>query len=418
MGRLTPWVLVFFGLPFIAAGAGVLAYALRCWSTYAAARDWPEVPAVIEAVELKEHEGEETLTYSVAATYRYEFNGKRHTGHRVDIARGSSGNYVRHSKRYDELEAHRAQGLAFRAFVNPDDPSEAVLYRDADAWMYAFVPFGIVFVGAGACVMTIGVVALARRRRLAQIAREPEGRLWHMRGDWCQGQVKASERTDLLLVWLLGVGASVFVSIFVILVVGEGAPGWVWAVLGLFVLFALFVLLWAVLLTVHVLARGSPVLHFLELPIVPGRQVPALVHIAGPLKADRWRIRLQCLVPSTNVSSKRHNERMHALLEQLKGLPGVAPTSMRVSVHGYRAYYRDVRLTREPEVSRTGRPLLPIALEVPAGAPETSLDPGFAITWVLNVKAGRRPWSFSANFMLPVFSAPEDEIRTMPTSSV
>ncbi len=159
---LRPGFFFLFGLPF--AAVGVLA---AWWSWHAAAeadamRSWVEVPAIIKHAELKmnfpqhhggRHEGNRGPTFQAIAVYEYDFGGRHFTGDRVSVGGGSdnAGSFQRTA--YRELQQHFLQKKVFRCFVNPERPSEAVLYRQLRWEMAAFYTlfatvFGVVGFGA------------------------------------------------------------------------------------------------------------------------------------------------------------------------------------------------------------------------------------------------------------------------------
>ena len=73
--------------------------------------------------------------------------------------------------------------------------------------------------------------------------------------------------------------------------------------------------------------------------------------------------------------------------------------------------YYNADLFREAGLDPAGCAVLPLTLEVPADAPESSLDPAFSITWVLRVEAWSFPWHLKAAFPLPVFDASPAQIE-------
>ncbi|MFW6189759.1 MAG: DUF3592 domain-containing protein [Planctomycetota bacterium] len=416
-GKL-PWLFVLLGVPFLAGGVGVLMLAVHKWRLYGEVRSWAEVPATVRSVEFRtDRDSDGEKVYRVEATYGYEFEGGRYTADRVDIMGGSSSNRSLHRRRYERLKKHRESGKPVTALIDPNDPSRAVLYGEADAWMYALIPFGLVFAGAGVGVTALAVTALRRNTALRQSTAQDARRYWNIREDWRRGLVEASNLKQLLYAWGLGIGLAVFMSIFVVLMAMEGGPWFAWAAVGLFLLIAAVSLLRALVLTGRYLVHSSPVLHLGEVPIVPGRTVAAVIRSARPLEADRWTAELQCFIPSTSSDGhhSEHNERCRELLEEFEGLQEEQETRTGIKFHttsmrGTRAFERELDPAGETRTDRTGNTLIPFNLRVPADAHATSLEPEFAVTWVLSVKARSFPFSFSADFELPVFYADESEI--------
>ncbi|RLB99863.1 MAG: hypothetical protein DRI57_33015 [Deltaproteobacteria bacterium] len=93
---------------------------------------WPEVSAEILEVGLYHtpHDKDSSLAYSVRVRYAYSYGGRRYSGTQVSFDVGSDNVGTYHHRIYNELRHFRDSGLPFRCYVNPSDPSEAVLYRD------------------------------------------------------------------------------------------------------------------------------------------------------------------------------------------------------------------------------------------------------------------------------------------------
>ena len=302
--QMGPGCMMLFALPFLLTGLGVAAWGVHSWMLYARSGSWQKVPATVQSVEFVEHtDSDGDTTYSVKATYQYTVNGEAYTGHRVGVMGGSSSSYGMHHRRYAELKAAHDSGKPVTALVDPKDPAEALLYREKETWLLVMIPFGLVFAGAGVLMMGLGISALRRGRKLADIAATDANRLWDARSDWAAGRVRASTVKDMAVYWGFGIGISVFMSVFVIAMAKEDAPLFAKIIIGLFCLVAAFLVLKAVTLTVRVLAQGTPELFLSEVPIVPGRTVLAAVRTHRPLEADRWQVRLRCFVPAISSNS-------------------------------------------------------------------------------------------------------------------
>jgi Protein of unknown function (DUF3592) len=118
------------------------------------AKSWPAVPCTILSSELGSHPGEDSTTYSVDVSYTYTFQGQEHKSDRYQFLGGSTSS----GREVKERAVRRLPPLTRTVcYVNPDDPSEAVLNRDfsTDYFLAALVP--LIFVGAslGAIVLTL-----------------------------------------------------------------------------------------------------------------------------------------------------------------------------------------------------------------------------------------------------------------------
>jgi len=413
VGLIVPCVVLLFGLCFLCVGVGTVAYACLRWHTFLRALSWQPVAATIQQADLQEHQGAEETAYTLEAWYAYEFKGRRYTSNSIDIMGGRSGDQPFLWRRCQDLKRHRDTGQPFTAYVNRQNPSESLLYREAhEPWLYALVPFGFFLTGCGACVMCLGGWVIRKRSQITTLNERDGGRLWHIRPDWQEGRIKASTARHLLLSWIMAIGVSMFASGAVIVMAAQGPRVVAWPVSGLLLLLAAFLLFQAGRGLATLLVYGTPVLYLSEVPVVPGRRVAAALRTARPLSAGRWELSLECFAPVRSQDTSEGPRRTE-LLQRLALLPGQRPTAGRGTWYGERLYRQELSALGEAKPDHTGALMLPIALELPKGAPETLLDPGFMVTWVLWAKARAFPVSFSASFELPVFAVPEDAIEEM-----
>ncbi len=138
--------LVAFGLVFILPGLAISYFlGVRPMLRVQEAQHWPTAPATVLSSQVRTHRGSDSTTYSIDISYRYTWEGQEYTSDRYDFSMGSS------SGRESKARVVRAfpVGHHFEAYVNPDNPAEAVINRDFQ-WLYAaLLGFGAVFVIAG-----------------------------------------------------------------------------------------------------------------------------------------------------------------------------------------------------------------------------------------------------------------------------
>ncbi len=397
-------------LPFLLyAGWG-----LHSWLLYARSGSWQPVRATIESAELIKHFDPDGGTeYSVKATYRYTFSGKTFTGHRVGVTVGSN---AFHQRRFNELDAARKNGRPVTAFVNPKDPTEALLYREKESWLSLLVPLGFVFFGAG--VLVIGMVAGGYRRGmdLANMPVQDASRVWNARTDWAAGRVRASMVRDMLIYWGGGLGLGLFAAILIVVVLKQDAPLFAKAIVGFYCPVPSLMLLKALALTLRQMVHGTPTLCLREVPVVPGRSVLGALRTHRTPRADRWHMRLHCYVPDTdNYSSADLKERVRQVTEQLESAGGQRSSCSVSDMRGRCAFSRDLQPVGDAKLDAEGHSMLPVSIEIPNGAPASSIALDFKVTWTLQVRARSFPLGFRAEFDLPVFYADENEITAFPT---
>lgn len=158
---------VFFGV-FLVAGLGFSAFFV--WPAYRVleARSWSEVPCEILESRVASHAGEDGSTYSVEVRYRYSVEGREHTSDRYHFFIGSTSGYESKARVVERLPP----GTRTVCYVDPEDPSEAVLVRRFTAgFLWGLLPLVFVAVGAGGIVMSL---AGARRLKAQQGAGRPD----------------------------------------------------------------------------------------------------------------------------------------------------------------------------------------------------------------------------------------------------
>ena len=108
------------------------------------ARSWNTVPCTILSSSVASHSGGDSTTYSVDIHYRYEVDGREYRSGRYRFETGSDS--IRKEK--DEIVRKHPAGAQTVCFVDPRNPSEAVIDRGPHSglWLGAL---GLVFVAAG-----------------------------------------------------------------------------------------------------------------------------------------------------------------------------------------------------------------------------------------------------------------------------
>ncbi len=120
------FVFVLFGIPFAGAGFGMTWLLYFTVFQWFGAQSWVETPATVLEVNVKQS-GESIGT---EVTYEYEWQGQKHMGDVVSLHPGKDNVGDFQERVAVELTQHQKNGKPFRCFVNPDNPSQAILYRE------------------------------------------------------------------------------------------------------------------------------------------------------------------------------------------------------------------------------------------------------------------------------------------------
>lgn len=100
------------------------------------ARHWTETPMTILSARQESYwsGGRGSREYRrIVAIYEYQFGGKRFSSNRVGLLPGDSENSESAESpqlRFRILQEHLARGIPFSGFVDPNNPEQAILFRD------------------------------------------------------------------------------------------------------------------------------------------------------------------------------------------------------------------------------------------------------------------------------------------------
>jgi ribosomal protein L7/L12 len=259
-------LLLVFGLPFLGGGlfacyrlAGLLGLA---WE----ARGWVATTAQLEKLELETRNDGEGTSYELHCRYAYTFGDAEYAGTRVGLEDGAGDEAKRH---YAQLQGPFAAGQPVTCYVKPNDPREALLFREI-VWtsVALLIPFAVCFtlIGGAVCVGT-GRAWLRGRRADAAPQWPAEG---------VAGVVRPDTRGKMLGVWLFCVlwnGLCWPVAALFGAQAWRGeAPGWVWLVVA-FPLIGLKFVQMAVRATLLHRRFGGGELRLAESPVRLGGQL-------------------------------------------------------------------------------------------------------------------------------------------------
>lgn len=145
------------GVFLIAVGSFFMWYLWAFFQQSSDMDDWVETPCVVEKSEIDASGLTQRYAtkYTLVIRYRYEFGGKEYVGDQFSRIQPASS----HEKKIrDSLRPYPLGGQSI-CYVDPADPSSAVLKRDTKASVYS-IWFPALFVVGGA-----GMILAALRKR-------------------------------------------------------------------------------------------------------------------------------------------------------------------------------------------------------------------------------------------------------------
>jgi len=160
-------LVIFFGIFFVVGMGFFYHFFIRPLWMISSARNWVEVPCMVESSEVVRHTGDDGPTYSIDILYRYEHGGKEYRSSRYQFMSASSSG----RKGKQEVVRRYPVGRQTVCYVNPKLPSQAVLNRGftPDMW-FGLIPLVFVLVGLLGVVFTVRT-ANKKARRASSVRR-------------------------------------------------------------------------------------------------------------------------------------------------------------------------------------------------------------------------------------------------------
>ena len=188
-----------FALPFAGVGVWML------WSIGSTVIDawqmnsWLPAEATVINAGYTTSSGDDSDTYEAYAQYRYYWNGQTFTGDRVSISAGGDniGDYQTETGR--RLSAAQRSGQPITVYVNPAQPSEAIVNRDIRWGMIGFKSiFVFVFGGVG-----FGLIYAAFRTPKTKDATLPRyaDKPWLLNDKWQTDTIRSGSKATMWGAW-------------------------------------------------------------------------------------------------------------------------------------------------------------------------------------------------------------------------
>lgn len=388
-GRGAVIFLILFALPFAGGGTFVGYLAGSMLTTWVRAQSWQEVPARILSVELDVNHGDDSTTYRVRAVYEYEYRGQTYTSDRVAGSVGSDNIGSFHQDKYAELRPYLDAGRPFRCFVNPDDPSEALLYRELRWGMLAFqTVFALAF-----CLVGYGLIFAAfyggkRVKEANKLKEERPEEPWLWEKDWVDGRISAGSRGKMIGSILFATLWNLISSPMIFVVPREFADGNRLVLIGLlFPVVGAGLAAYAVYAVLQWRKFGNSEFEMFSNPGVLGGYLEGRIHTnIRSRHGDGFRLTLSCIRSETTGSGKNRRTREKTLWQDTATVP------VNELLAGPRGASVPVRF----------------AIPYDAG-PESDPDASDPVKWRVTVAAELPGVDFSTQFTVPVFKTPDSD---------
>jgi hypothetical protein len=376
-------------LPFAAIGLFMAGMSVRDFAKWSQVQDWIATPATLLEAKLEQnHDSDGGTTYRVLARYRYQVNGNVYESRRVAVHESSDnvGSYNRDHGR--QLEGALRNRRPITCYVNPDDPTEAILYRDLRPGFLALKAlFALVFGGVGFGLICVAVSSSRAARRQATQQEQYPGEPWKWRDDWRVGRLEAKGGA---MAWGLGIFATLWNLITWPALIGlysmdalQFGPQWLFL---LFPVIGLLVAWWAVYVVIRRIRWGVSEFELVSIPGVLGGPLAGMVHVPRRIAAESgYTIRLACVQAIRERSGGKSSTREVIRWSHAKTIS------------------RDLR-------GEGDRTTIPVQFIIPYDQPGSDRDD---IKWKLTAEAATEGVDYRAEFEVPVFET-EASSQTPP----
>jgi hypothetical protein len=159
--------MLFFSLPFAGVGLVFFVLILSTLSEWRASQSWQQVQARILNVELKTYSSSDSGdTYEVVVQYSYDFGGRNYEGSRAGLNSGADNIGSYHQDRFETWHEAKVRGEHVPCYVDPKDPTNALLDRELRSGMLLFFAvFLFAFGGVGFGLFIYSLLAILRNRK-------------------------------------------------------------------------------------------------------------------------------------------------------------------------------------------------------------------------------------------------------------
>lgn len=388
--------LTLFGLPFLGAGLFMAWLYFSGYVKWWGAQSWLEVPCWIESAELKTSRGDDSTTYKAKATYRYEYAGRDYQGDRVSFGSGSDNVGDFQQKAHRELSLYaggkpsgaerdpqRDTKKPFRCYVNPVNPSEAVIYRTLRWQVQAFYAvFALTFPAIGAGLVCATLMGMRMLKKETALSEEHPEEPWKWKLDWAESSIPESATfwSKALVFYTLWAALIIFPLILAAAMSGSfQTDKMAWLLL-------IFVALWCIPAWItskrirHRMAVGKTRFELQESPAWPGGLLRGSILLGKPLPSrGSVELGLSCEKRTT----RRSGEDKSIIKEKIWNHQEIVPQD---------------RVTRDFTGFR-----LPVGFALPADAPESGARGDSAVEHVWKLELKVPGTAVHSVFEVPVF---------------
>ena len=188
-----------FALPFAAVGVW-MGYSIGGSVTDAwEMRSWSPVQAELSNSGYRTSHGDDSTTYEAYATYHYVIDGQRYSSDRVGLSSGADNIGDYQTDMGSLLSQRQARGETITVYVNPSDPTDAIIDRDLRWGLVGFKAiFLLVFGGVGFGLIIATFMAPKEKDKTEpQFVDKP----WLLKDAWQGGAIRSGSKSSMWFAW-------------------------------------------------------------------------------------------------------------------------------------------------------------------------------------------------------------------------
>jgi hypothetical protein len=164
--------LIIFGLVWTIFSSIFVVIGIKSYLSDAERSSWPTAPCEVDSFVVKSKAGLDPA-FQPTINYSYSWKGTKHTGTKVWPDKEGEDKY----HELAELIDLQHEGKITECYINPENPSEAVIYPTSNSsWSgVGFAIFGVCFVMVGLGVLTMGVKSSGKKDKPISSKKKGEG---------------------------------------------------------------------------------------------------------------------------------------------------------------------------------------------------------------------------------------------------
>ncbi len=367
---------VLIAIPFAGVGVFMSGWVVRDLWTYNAIQSWDATPATLLEAELKGEQKRKGGSLRATARYRYEVDGESYENERVALHDMSDNIGKFQRERGEELKRLLKQGKPITAYVNPANPTEAILFRDLRPGMLALkAVFALVFGAIGFGIIGGAIMAAFGwgGKKQANASQDPPAEPWLAKEEWRTGRIRTSAASAWGALIMAGFWNLISMPVFYMAATDGDAEWYVLLVVGIFPLIGVVLIATACYLGLHYWKWGVSEFEMAAVPGVLGGPLAGVIHVPRSIEAaEGIVIRLACV----RSESDGETQKVTTLWEEERTI---------------------VRNLYTPGGART---LIPVQFVIPYDLPDSDAK---GVTWKLSAAAKTVGIDYQSEFDVPVF---------------